>query len=271
MPFTLPPFAAFLSRLSMAAALALPAGVALAQPGPPSREPPPDSRPADQDRGPRGGREDREDRRDEDARNGRRERPDRPAPTAEEWEQSRAFLAEHSPQRLSFFEKLQEFAAARAGADGDEEGRWSRLVERVQSRLHARVSDIRELRDREPAHFEFAVAQYEAEDVLMAKLWASREAQRRGARDEAEAARREAREAAASHVQRALREREQSVERMASDLAEQQKRLEAEQQRLEKDRGRVDELQRRLVERYERRLPPPGPSTRPGDDDGDDE
>lgn len=258
--------AARCARLTLAAAIALSLGAtsAWAQ-----------TRPDIGDRGDRRererGRDDRDDRgnRGGDDEEGRGNRDHRDPPTEQEWEQTRAFLAQHSPQRLTFYEGLEQFAAARARTDDDgDKERWSQLVERVRGRIHGRVADLRELREKEPDHFEHALAQYTAEDRLMSKLFESREAENRGDQAAAAAAQREAREIADAYVRRAMEERERSVEQMAEEIAKQQQRLEHERERLQADADRMAELRERLVDRYARRLPPAEsePSSRPAND-----
>lgn len=199
---------------------------------------------------------------DRDDRGGRKDRDHRPPPpTEQEWEQTTAFLRDHAPHRLELFER---FAAA-----DRREGRSepNRILQHVQARVHERVEDLEKLREKDPEMFDYAIAQFEAEDAIMAALMHMREARRAEDEKALQAAEKALNEAVATFVDRSLDERQARIDRLANELAKQRERL-------SRDRERSEELRERVRERYNRMLPrhlppptttttAPAPATRP--------
>lgn len=205
-------------------------------------------------RGDRDGGDERDGRDRRDERGDRERRPPPPPPTDEEWAQTTAFLRDHAPHRLDLF---QRFAAADRRKGRDEP---NRILQYVQARVHERVTDLQKLREKDPEMFEYAIAQFEAEDAIMAALMEMREA--RHADDEAalQAAQTRLDEAVERFVARSLDERQARIDRLEEDLVEQRERL-------ARDRERAEELEDRVRERYDRMLPRhlPPPATRPAE------
>ena len=187
------------------------------------------------------------DRADFDRRDDLRRRPPTVVVDDATWAGTKAFLREHSPNRLALIERFEAVAAER-GWDGT----------RLRGRVHGQVARVESLADDDPELHGIAVEQFRAEDRAMGAILALRRA--RAAGDDEAAAEAEARvtEAVAEYVERSLEERRAQIDRLA-------RRLDDERDRLARDERRRDELADRMRRRFERVLPGGGPSTRPSE------
>jgi hypothetical protein len=214
-------------------------------------QPPPQERPdrgermeRDRERGPRAGR-------------GRIVREE-----DQRWQDTQAFLTEHSPHRLAMYKRIRTEIQGRTDDDNAGRTRQFTLLGRLRGRIVQRVLELQRLEEKQPELYEHALQQFKLEDTLMMHLDTARLAKVQGDDATLADARAKARQAAEIYVDNALAEREAQL-RLAAD------RLAKAREGLERERRRADEAADDLLRRFERRVAgerPRRPSTRPRSD-----